>query len=135
MNTYHNEWYHKNKHRLRDGRRELNRDQYRLRKELIIAEKIRRGSCEICLLECTIENHVCFDFDHIDQGTKEFNIGDSRSGKAIVAIQKEMAKCRLVCRNCHAIHTYTEQHWKFRRTEDGTMHEANQHPDQQQLDL
>ena len=48
----------------------------------------------------------CMDFDHV-RGVKEFGIADSQwSWKSIAQLEVEIAKCELVCANCHRIRTY-----------------------------
>ena len=44
------------------------------------------------------------DFDH-KPGTKSFNIG-ANEGRSWVNLLTEMAKCEVVCANCHRIRTY-----------------------------
>lgn len=46
------------------------------------------------------------DFDHITDN-KEFNIADGYVATSLVRIKKEIAKCELVCANCHRARTYT----------------------------
>lgn len=48
------------------------------------------------------------DFDHQDGGrTKKFNVGSWRhSVLSIEAVKKEIAKCELVCANCHRKRTF-----------------------------
>lgn len=47
----------------------------------------------------------CMDFDHV-RGRKLFNIGNaSTGGIAKKRVLKEIAKCDLVCANCHRIRT------------------------------
>lgn len=49
------------------------------------------------------------DFDHIQGHEKKFNIGSWRhSALSISAIEREIAKCELVCANCHRIRTFSE---------------------------
>lgn len=47
---------------------------------------------------------VCMDFDHRDPSTKSFTIAGalSRSHSALLA---EIAKCDVVCANCHRLRT------------------------------
>lgn len=48
----------------------------------------------------------CLDFDHV-RGRKEFEL--RRAGDDITSIAKlkeEIAKCDVVCKNCHAIRTF-----------------------------
>lgn len=54
---------------------------------------------------------VCYpyyvmDFDH--QGDKEGNLGDFRSsGWSMKRVKEEVAKCQVVCANCHRERTYS----------------------------
>lgn len=45
---------------------------------------------------------VCMDFDHL--GGKDFNIG-SASTRSLETVLAEIAKCEVVCANCHRIRT------------------------------
>ena len=45
---------------------------------------------------------VCMDFDHV-RGTKRYNIG---LAKTLQDLADEIAKCELVCANCHRIRTH-----------------------------
>lgn len=47
-----------------------------------------------------------YDFHHIDSSLKDFSISDSFENKSIDAIAEEIAKCRLLCANCHRIEHY-----------------------------
>jgi hypothetical protein len=44
-------------------------------------------------------------FDHLDGSTKAFNLSQSH-GKPRAAVLEEIAKCEIVCANCHAARTY-----------------------------
>lgn len=47
------------------------------------------------------------DFDHRDGESKSFNVGDMhRLSASKKRIDEEIAKCDLVCANCHRIRTY-----------------------------
>jgi len=49
---------------------------------------------------------VCMDFDHLPEFEKEFNITDGiRKGYSIERLRIEIAKCEVVCSNCHRIRT------------------------------
>jgi hypothetical protein len=51
------------------------------------------------------------DFDHRDRATKAFNISVAMSnGYPWDVILAEVAKCDLVCANCHRVRTYKEGH-------------------------
>ena len=64
--------------------------------------KLKVG-CEIC----GYNEHSCaLQFDHRDPSQKLFNIahGKDHSWKSFLA---EIAKCRVLCANCHAIQTHS----------------------------
>ena len=49
---------------------------------------------------------VDLDFDHIDPNTKKANVSDLiRSDYAWTTIAKEIDKCRVICKICHARHS------------------------------
>jgi hypothetical protein len=60
----------------------------------------KRGPCEICKGQY---NTWQMQFDHIDHRSKKIEVSKCRS---ISRAKKEIAKCRLVCANCHADITY-----------------------------
>jgi len=43
-------------------------------------------------------------FDHV--GEKEFNLSDRKQGLSEAKLLAEIAKCEIVCANCHAERTY-----------------------------
>ena len=133
LRQYHNEWYHKNKHRLAANRRKRNKDDYRARKEFIIQEKLRHGRCAECDLPCDWYTHPGFDWDHLDQTTKKFNLGDVR-GQSFEAIKEELNKCRLLCKVCHSIITFQDRAWEFRKNNDDQL-PIGVNKEQLQLDL
>lgn len=45
-------------------------------------------------------------FDHLPEFEKAFNVSKYYQ-KTVQEIQQEIAKCEVVCSNCHAIRTYT----------------------------
>lgn len=56
-----------------------------------------------------------FHFDHVpERGPKLFNIANC--DRAIEDVKAEIAKCDIVCANCHAIRTWItrEKHWMKR---------------------
>jgi hypothetical protein len=61
-------------------------------------------------IDCGVQYPPCvLDFDHRPEEEKGFNIGTHGSEKAtayhIEKIEKEIAKCDLVCANCHRVRT------------------------------
>jgi len=66
-----------------------------------IIEKARNVPCKDC------GNHfppVCMDFDHLPTHKKSFNISTALS-RPTQALLSELAKCEVVCSNCHRIRT------------------------------
>ena len=56
-------------------------------------------------VDCGINNHILLDFDHLKD--KKYNISRMiHDGFSWAAIKKEIAKCEVVCANCHRIRTY-----------------------------
>lgn len=53
--------------------------------------------------------HYVMDFDHV-RGIKCFNIGATPNlNPSLERLMAEIAKCDLVCSNCHRIRTWTRQ--------------------------
>ncbi len=65
-------------------------------------------SCEICG-----ENHpACLDFHHIDPSLKKFSVSRKRDRPSLKQLQEEIAKCQVLCANCHR-----KEHYKQREKE------------------
>ena len=58
--------------------------------------------CELCGYA---ENPAALQFDHIDPAKKLFNVGRSKE-HSYQKLKDEIAKCRVLCANCHMIHTH-----------------------------
>ena len=82
------------------GDRRVYRQQ--LRQSLrVYTDELKHGPCEDCGNTFPPE---CMDFDHA--GSKRNNVATMVShGTGRVAIEAEIAKCSLVCSNCHRIRT------------------------------
>ena len=68
--------------------------------------KLESGCCVCGYNKC----HAALQFDHINPLEKAFNIGDNTDKKPLQVLLDEVSKCRVICANCHAEHTYQEQH-------------------------
>jgi hypothetical protein len=56
-------------------------------------------------VDCGVKNHIILDFDHLHD--KKYNISRMiHDGFSWAAIKKEIAKCEVVCANCHRIRTH-----------------------------
>ena len=55
--------------------------------------------------DCGYAEHACaLDFDHLPEYKKKFTISDELH-RSVRQIQEEMAKCEVVCANCHRVRT------------------------------
>lgn len=77
--------------------------------------KLNKG-CEGCGFEAT---HSCqLDLDHIDPETKTYKGAHKAydAGWSWDRVEQELAKCTVLCKNCHALRTHEEEHWKNPQT-------------------
>lgn len=57
--------------------------------------------------DCGKKYHYCvMDFDHREGETKLFNLSSAWSQKGQDKVEQEVAKCDIVCSNCHRMRTY-----------------------------
>jgi hypothetical protein len=68
----------------------------------IQAIKVERG-CADCGYNA---NPVALDFDHLPEFRKEARIAVMAAGNSKAKIDAEIAKCEVVCANCHRIRTH-----------------------------
>lgn len=72
------------------------RQRYREKVKGIIDSAKLRG----CLF-CPENDPVVLQFHHVIPESKTFNIGHSHTSRGIGAVEAEIAKCVVVCANCH----------------------------------
>ena len=79
------------------------RDRHKERREWILGIK-----ASLKCSRCGESRPMCLDFHHLDGSTKEYNIS-TMIGKhhPKERILNEIAKCSVLCRNCHAV-----EHWE-----------------------
>jgi hypothetical protein len=69
-------------------------------RDWLSAVKLERGCAD-----CGYKAHpAALHFDHLPGAGKAFNIGHL-SGRSRASLESEIAKCEVVCANCHAIRT------------------------------
>lgn len=62
--------------------------------------------------ECGEKDIRTLEFDHLDPAIKSFGISEGiRKGMSWGNILEEISKCRILCANCHKIHTATQFGW------------------------
>lgn len=70
-------------------------------------DKARSAPCADCGKTYPI---ICMDFDHLPQHPKAFNLSTHWKTLQHSEIMQEVAKCEVVCSNCHRIRTATRPH-------------------------
>ena len=84
--------------------KEVQREALQKRRQYTDQIKLERG-CEVCGYNA---HPAALTFDHLDPAQKSFYIGSQkRVSKA--RLDAEIAKCRVICANCHNIHTHEQQ--------------------------
>lgn len=69
--------------------------------------------------ECGYKEHpAALDWSHRDDTTKHFNIGANIKRSWDDTVQ-EIAKCDVLCANCHRVHTFEQRHWHTKRKDGG----------------
>ena len=84
-----------------------------MNRALVREAKFAAGSCMDCGLVVDDRTIVCFDMDHRDPLQKSFTISRQMQKATANEMRDEIAKCDVVCRNCHAIRTHQGQHHKL----------------------
>src|SRR5688572_15187542 len=99
LKLYDREYWAKIKHlktKLKNERTKLKRLEIRK----FILSFLQKSSC----MDCGLSDWRVLEFDHRDRKTKKINIEDSTKYSLKVA-KEEIAKCDIVCANCHNIRT------------------------------
>lgn len=91
-NAYARAWYHKNK-AAHVARVRVNNHRHR---DWLRAQKTGKACAR-----CTESDPNCLDWHHLDPLTKEFEVGTSHSRAGKKRTLAEIAKCILLCANCH----------------------------------
>lgn len=100
--AYHKRWYQGVKEKVQQRVYAGKSSRRRLAQAFIAAAKAR--PCVDC--GGRFPSHV-MDLDHLDRSIKKMNISMMVShGFAVEAIAAELAKCEVVCANCHRDRTY-----------------------------
>jgi hypothetical protein len=64
--------------------------------------------CELCNYKA---HPAALTFDHLDPTQKLFCLSD-HTNRSWQKIMDEIEKCRVICANCHNIHTHDSDHFK-----------------------
>jgi len=68
---------------------------------------VEEGKLKPCA-DCNVQYHpYVMQYDHVT-GKKKFNLGEATAKAATLqAVHDEIAKCEVVCANCHAMRTWS----------------------------
>lgn len=91
------------KYRNKEQRRKYYREYMKTqRKEY--RSRLRQIKLDAGCADCGFNSHAeALDFDHRDPAKKNFNIGKKAYDRAWETVLAEIAKCDVVCANCHRI--------------------------------
>ena len=93
--------YEKNKEEMKARARAFNK---KVRTE--VTEFLRNLKGNTPCTDCEIQYpYYVMQFDHV-RGTKLFDLGKNSAWRNLKRVQEEVAKCEIVCANCHAERTY-----------------------------
>jgi hypothetical protein len=95
-----NAWYHRTKHlRVEDVPRQT--AVKRARKQALAAWYAELKSKLVCT--CGQDHPACLQFHHLDRTSKELSLAVAiHRGFGRARIMREIAKCIVLCANCHA---------------------------------
>ncbi|AEL97914.1 HNH endonuclease [Mycobacterium phage Patience] len=66
-----------------------------------------------CCADCGEDNWLVLQFDHV-RGEKYRNVSDMMNTHSLEAVAEEVAKCDIVCSNCHILRTMkTSNSWRL----------------------
>jgi hypothetical protein len=91
--------YHTRRDKL--GLRAASKERKKRTKQFVGEYLIGKGC-----LDCSNDNPIVLEFDHRVDEIKRGNIGDLANKLSIESLMEEIAKCDIVCANCHRIRTW-----------------------------
>lgn len=95
-------YYEKNRSKVVERARQGNKEH-----KAKLRATIERHKAQPCA-DCRVPYPPCvMDFDHV-HGQKLFNIANALSGRwtSVEELEAEIAKCEVVCANCHRLRTH-----------------------------
>ena len=99
--------YQENKQYYKDKARKRNKEISAAGRAYAI-EYLRMHPCETC----GNDDIEVLQFDHLDRSEKSYGIASMiLNGLSLETIKKEIAKCRVLCANCHIKHTREQLGW------------------------
>lgn len=99
--AYQKKWYEANKEEHKKRTKANKIKHYERNKQRI--NDLKSYPCTDC---GNCFNPVAMDYDHINPSNKKINISKMMNAYSWERIQEEIAKCELVCANCHRVRTH-----------------------------
>lgn len=59
------------------------------------------AACRDRCVVCGEDDPAALDFHHVDPATKSFNVASVGRSKSLQAVDRELAKCVVLCASCH----------------------------------
>lgn len=104
---YHRQYYAKRSPEAKARKVQLQKERV-LRNLAILRDYKASKGCA----DCGENDPIVLDFDHLDRSTKKYQLGDvTRIGWSIERMMEEIAKCEVVCANCHRRRTAKQLGW------------------------
>jgi hypothetical protein len=103
-------WYARTKHERRTRELVERERQTKLARRRGLADWLVELKSQLVCARCCEDHPGCLQFHHADPRQKEVSIADAvRRGWARERILAELAKCEVLCANCHAKHHAKER--------------------------
>lgn len=82
-----------------------------LKQRAVRAWKLQQFACGVCGVSVENLPMFCFDADHLDRSTKTDAVAAMVKKKQydVATVKAELIKCRMLCANCHRIHTHIQR--------------------------
>lgn len=111
-------WRERNREKVLADSRARGRDRYARLYEATRAliEAAKSVPCKDC---GHTFDQVCMDFDHRPGEVKKYGIATMKGRVSLEVVRREIAKCDVVCANCHRLRTKERGTWD-RRNSNGT---------------
>lgn len=105
LREYNREYWSKVKH-LKNPQKNARSRRKRIEIRKFIIAVLQSNICA----DCGISDWRVLEFDHRDRKLKKFNLADSTQ-HSLKKVKAEIAKCDIVCANCHNIRTIEQRNY------------------------
>ncbi|HQU85871.1 MAG TPA: hypothetical protein PKY59_22265 [Pyrinomonadaceae bacterium] len=105
LREYNREYWSKVKHLKNPQKNERTKNK-RIEIRKYILSVLQTNICA----DCGISDWRVLEFDHKDRKSKKFNLADSTQ-YSLNKVKDEIAKCDIVCANCHNIRTIEQRNY------------------------